>query len=159
MLFNASRLGLGALPEFGCFKKEIWLRLSERFGSRVSMSVPRRKHSEDLLQPVAESPEVRSGVGGKGKRRLVLFHLDVRPQLLPGSGNGEAFIIEKLLDAKGGFNILAAVHPLPGAAFDWFELREFSLPETEHVSRQTAKLGDLSDSELQFFRNDDFWRG
>lgn len=97
-------------------------------------------------------------VAGKWQRRLVFFHFEIGPQLLAGAGDGETFFIQELFDLKNGFDILATVHALAGAALDRLELRKLSFPEAKHVGGQVAEVRNFADAEVELVWNYDLVR-
>src|ERR1022692_1659043 len=74
--------------------------------------------------------------------------------MLAGPGDGEALVVEQLLDAQHIFHVTLTIHSLPGAALDRPELRELGFPEAQHVSRETAKAGYFTDAEVELVRDD-----
>src|SRR5580700_3390486 len=94
----------------------------------------------------------RSSIGER-QRSLFLVSFVVCSQMLPCARYGESFFVEKFFYAQHIFNVLVAIHALSGAAFDRFELRKLSFPETQNVCWQTAKLGNFSDPEIQLVRD------
>src|SRR5664280_903742 len=74
--------------------------------------------------------------------------------MLAGPGDGEALVVEQLLDAQHIFHVTLTIHSLSGAALDRLELRELGLPEAQHVSRETAKAGYFTDAEIELVRDD-----
>ena len=99
--------------------------------------------------------QFRGRLCGEWNCRLAFVGLGFRAQLLAGADDGESLFVEQLLDAQNILDVAAAVHSLSGAAFHRLELREFTLPEAQHVGRQAAQRGDFSDAEIKFIRNDD----
>ena len=71
--------------------------------------------------------------GGKWNRCLPFLGFRLGTQLLARAHDGEALLVEQLLDMQDAFHIPSAVHALPGAAFHRLELRELALPEAQHV--------------------------
>src|SRR6185437_3343976 len=69
--------------------------------------------------------------------------------MLARPGDGEAFFVEQFLDAQNAFNILAPIHPLPGAAFNRLQLRELRFPKSQHIGWQLTKRGDFPNAEVQ----------
>src|SRR5215469_4436109 len=97
-------------------------------------------------------------VDRKGQSDLLLFAFAFVAQVLPGAGDGIALLVQELLDANDALYVAAAVHPLAGAAFDWFQLWELGLPESQHVGRQTAQARDFTNPEIKLLRNQDLAR-
>src|ERR1035438_4003354 len=75
-------------------------------------------------------------------------------EMLAGPGDGEALVVEQLLDAQHILHVTLTIHSLPSAALDRLELRELRFPEAQHVSRETAKAGDFTDTEVELVRDD-----
>jgi len=98
------------------------------------------------------------GTGRKGKSGLFLVCLALVFQLRPRSRDGEAVLIQQLLDAKNVFHVAAPVHALTSAAFYGLELWKFSLPEAENVGRQSAEACDFPYTEVEFVGNDNVVR-
>src|ERR1700722_2669108 len=69
--------------------------------------------------------------------------------------DGKAVFVEKLLDPYHRFHVALTVHALPGAAFDGLELRKLGFPETQHVGRQAAEIGDFANAEIELVRDND----
>src|SRR6185437_1178279 len=69
--------------------------------------------------------------------------------MLARPGDGEAFFVEQFLDPQNAFNILAAIHPLAGAAFNRLQLRELRFPKSQHIGWQLTKRGDFPNAEVQ----------
>jgi len=105
---------------------------------------------------VANAFQIGYRVTGKRQWRLVFFDLDVGAKLLTRAGDSEAFFVKKSLDAEHGFEVLTAVHALPGAAFNRLQLRKFGFPEAKNVGGKAAELRDFADAEVEFVWNDDF---
>src|SRR5436305_12112611 len=87
------------------------------------------KNTQNFPQPLADLLQFAPACcrwHSKGQRGL--FALGFRPQLLARTRNGEALVIEKLLDPEYVFHVDLAVHALTGAAFRGLKLVEFSLP-------------------------------
>ena len=76
-------------------------------------------------------------------------------KMLARASDRVSLVIKQLLDADDAFYVAAAVHALPGAAFDGLELRKFSFPEAEHVRGQATEASDLADAEIQLLRDQD----
>ena len=95
-------------------------------------------------------------MNGEWERRLVLFWFRFRTQLLPRARDGKSLFVEELLDSKNRFNVLLAIHALPGAALDRLQLREFRFPEPQHIGRQPAKIGNFADTKIKLVGNNDF---
>ena len=78
--------------------------------------------------------------------------------MLARARDGEAFLVQKLLDPQNRFHVLAAVHALAGIALHRFQLRKFGFPKTQNVRRQMAEFRDLSNAEIKLVGDDDFAR-
>ena len=104
---------------------------------------------------MTNAAQVGSRVSGERQWRLVLDRGDFSTKLLPGARDGEAFVIEKLLDAQHRLHVFASIHALAGAALDWLELRKFGLPEAQNVGGKLAQAGNFSDAEIKFVGDDD----
>jgi hypothetical protein len=83
--------------------------------------------------------------------RLPLFELALED--LSGAGDGVALVVKKTLDPHGHLDVAAAVETLAGAAFVWFELGKFALPEAEDVGRNVAELSYFADAEVKLVRD------
>jgi len=114
---------------------------------------------QELFQSDSHPPQTfLVAWAGEGQRRLIAGGLALGQQMLAGAGNGESFVIKQALDFKSSFDIISAVHALPGAAFRGLELRKLSLPEAQDISRQAAEPGHLSDAKVQLVGDQHFLR-
>lgn len=95
--------------------------------------------------------DVGAVVDGESELRLFVFELGFED--LSRAGNGVALVVEELLDAKGHFDIAAAVEALAGSALVGFELGEFTLPEAQDVGWNVAEFGDFADAEVKLVRD------
>lgn len=77
------------------------------------------------------------------------FHLPAALQMFAGSGNGEAFLVEQVLDVENQLDILAPIKAMPGAGFLGAQRREFSFPEPQHVGLDARQARDLTYPEIQ----------
>src|SRR5947208_10063977 len=103
-----------------------------------AVSVSCRKHGENLAQSLADVLQIRTRSGGERKWRLLLIAFTLRLQELTGAWDGETLLIEKLLNSQNILNVLAAIHPLPSAAFNGLELGELGFPKTQ--DRKSTRL-------------------
>src|SRR5208283_2865860 len=69
-------------------------------------------------------------------------------EVLARPGDGEALVIEQLLDAKHALDVALTIHPLARAALYRFQLRELGLPEAQHIGGQAAEAGHLANAEI-----------
>jgi len=74
-------------------------------------------------------------------------------ELLPGSGQCVAFIMDQLLDAQRQLDFATAVEPLSGAALVGLEVGKLRLPEAENIRLDAADAGNLADPEVEPVRN------
>ena len=111
------------------------------------------EHGEEFAEILLEFFELLVGGGdrtlghGEGELRGVVLHLALDD--LAGAGDGVALIVEEGLNTEGRLDVAAAVEALAGAAFVWFELGEFALPEAEDVGGDVAETGDFADAEVE----------
>src|SRR5437899_4709721 len=117
---------------------------------QMLFSVPCRKHGENLAQSLADVLQIRTRSGGERKWRLLLIAFTLRLQELTGARNGETFLIKKLLNSQNILNVLAAIHPLPSAAFHGLELGELGFPKAQHVGGQVTEASHFADTEISF---------
>src|SRR5580692_1292790 len=73
--------------------------------------------------------------------------------MLPCTRDGKPFLIKKLFYAQDIFDVFMAIHALSGTALHRLELWKLGFPETQHIGRQPAQLGDLSDAEIKLIRD------
>src|SRR5438132_12368151 len=98
-----------------------------------AVSVPCRKHGENLAQSLSDVLQIITRSGGERKWRLLLIAFTLRLQELTGARNGETLLLEKLLNSQNILNVLAAIHPLPSAAFRGPELGGLGFPNAPPV--------------------------
>jgi hypothetical protein len=72
---------------------------------------------------------------------------------LTGTGDGVALVVKEALDTEGHFDVAAAIETLASAAFVRLELREFALPEAEHIGGNVAEFSDLADAKVELVRD------
>src|SRR2546427_13167554 len=123
---------------------------------QMLFSVPCRKHGEKLAQSLADVLQIRTRSGGERKWRLLLIAFTLRLQELTGARNGETFLINKLRNSQNILNVLAAIHPLPSAAFHGLELGELGFPKTQHVSWKVTEASHFADTEIKLLRDYNF---
>src|SRR5438270_4489785 len=112
-----------------------------------------RQQRENVLKTLTDTLQLGGwDTGGKWQHVLRALLLDLALESFASAGDGEPLIVEKLLDAQHVLDVALTIHALPGGTLDRLELREFTFPETQHVSRQAAQLGDFTDTEVQLLR-------
>jgi hypothetical protein len=130
-----------------------------RAGYRVELScAPCGKQVQDLAQALANALHLSGRLRGEWNRGLPFIGFRLGAKLLARAHDGEALLVEQLLDVCDAFYVASAVHTLAGAALYGFELREFALPEAEHVSRQAAQGGNFAYAEVEFVWDENFIR-
>lgn len=92
----------------------------------------------------------------EGQGFLFLLDLVLFAHVLPGARDGVALFVQKLLDAHNAFDIAPPIHALACAALYRLKLRKFRFPETQYVGGQAAQARDLTDPEVQLFRDHNF---
>src|SRR5664279_4522230 len=119
-----------------------------------SLSFLPTQYPENFLQSLAHFLEVVAPARlGEGQPRLQLRRLRFGLELLAGTCDGEAFFIEQFLDTQHILDVALAVHTLTGAALHRLQLREFGLPEAQHVGWKLTEFGNFSDAEIQLVRD------
>ena len=98
--------------------------------------------------------QVRRSAFGKRQRRLFFVALMVGTQMLSRASYGESLFIKKFFYTQHVFNVFVTIHALSGAALNRLELRELGFPEPQDIRRQTTQLGNFSDPEIEFVRDD-----
>ena len=109
----------------------------------------RSEDGQDFLKSLPDVLQVCLRVNGERQGHLLLFAFSFVAQVLARAGDGVALVVKKGFDAHNIFDIATTVHALTGAAFHWLQLREFRLPETQHVSGQAAQASDLADPKVK----------
>ena len=110
---------------------------TESNGPELSRA-PRREQTENLAKSLANVLDFGGRRRRKWNRGLTFIRFCLGTQLLPRAHDRETLFIEQLLDSQNAFHVAPAVHALPGAAFHRLQLREFALPEAQHVGGQPA---------------------
>src|SRR2546422_8285353 len=90
---------------------------------------------------VEDEPAVRVA-GGRDDRHAVLALVE---QAAPRTGDGEAPLVEKLLDAHEELDLLGPVHPVTRAVLPRAQHAEAGLPVAQHVRLDAHQLAHLAD--------------
>jgi hypothetical protein len=112
-----------------------------------------RKHGKDVAQTLSDVFQVRRGTDRERQRTLFFVAFYFFAQLLAGAGNGESFLVKQPLDMQHVFNVFAAIHSLPGTAFNRLQLRKFRLPKAQNVGWKPTEAGYFANPEIQSVRN------
>ena len=93
---------------------------------------------EDLLEFISELRNIYRRIHWKGEGGLVALRFDFFSQLRARADDRKAIFIKESFDSNHGFDVAFAIHSLPGAAFDRFQLRKLRLPKAQNISWQTT---------------------
>lgn len=87
--------------------------------------------------------------GGGTARGFGRGGLGLGLDVFAGAFDGEAFLVEEVLDLEDRFDILAAVHAMVGAHLAGGDGGEFGFPIAEDVLLEAGELGDFADAEVE----------
>src|SRR5947199_244587 len=118
-------------------------KTARTFSGQKRPAMPKAKHKF----------QIRTRSGGEQKWRLLLIAFTLRLQELTGAWDGETLLIKKLLNSQNILNVLAAIHPLPSAAFHGVELGELGFPKAQHVGGQVTEASHFADTEIKLLRD------
>lgn len=83
--------------------------------------------------------------------RGIVFHL-MAAQLLLGTANGVALVVQQAADLADGDDVGALVIAAVTTTLDRGQLRKLLLPIPEHVRFNRTEFGNLTDGEITFTR-------
>src|SRR5581483_1976722 len=134
---NSSRME-GPTNRQAFWNAEIGLRQELRSSVPVLSGLAGREQVKDFPQTLADVLDFRIRLGRKWNGSLRFVRLGFSAQLLTCARYGESLLVQQLLDAQDILHITLAIHALACAALDGLQLREFRLPESQHVRGQAA---------------------
>jgi hypothetical protein len=124
-----------------------------------SRCLPVIQDAQNLSETLSKLLQLRqAGFRLDQEWKWCLFLLPFSFELGARTGYGESFVVEQFLNPDYILHVRATVHALSCPAFWRFQLREFRLPESEHVRGKAAQATDLADAKVKFVGNDDLAR-